>query len=395
MNSYFASVEQAANPALRGKPVAVGGGIGKRTVVATSSYEARACGVKTGMPAWEALKICPELVLVEGDMSKYIYTSREIMKMLHDYTDLVEVFSIDDAFLDITLTQQRFGGSINIARDIKKRIRERFRLTCSIGIASNKLVAKAASNLKKPDGLTVITPEEVPLVFEFLAVEELCGIGRQLKKHLNRLGVMTCGELARYPVHELIHRFGLVAGVHLSNMGKGIDDSPVNPGLKIAEPKSISHSYTLPKNEEDADTIKSYLLNLCERVGKRARKEGLKGRVVGLFLRFADFGGFGKQKDLKEYIDDGLDIYNAALKIGLPGKPVRAIGVWLSRLTKADQISIFEQVEAKKNALKAMDEINDRWGDFTITRASIIYNELQKKCGFASRGNFIKIMPDV
>lgn len=390
MNSYFASVEQAANPMLRGKPVAVGGGIGKRTVVATSSYEARARGVKTGMPTWEALKICPELIVVAGDMDKYVYTSKEIIKILCDYTDLVEVFSIDEAFLDITRCKSGSGGDIEIAKDIKRRIKERFRLTCSIGIGPNKLVAKLASEMKKPDGLTTLCQEEIPVVFEFIPVEDLCGIGRKLKKRLNGLGINMCSDLGRYPVHELIKRFGLVSGIHLSNMGRGIDDSPVDPQNNVKDAKSISHSYTLPKDESDPDVVKSYLLRLSEQVGRRARKYGYRGRVVSLYLRYGDFSGYGRQRNIHDYIDDGYDIYTSALRMIDMERPVRLVGVALSDLIRnASQIYLFDPEQKKRAALAAMDEINDRYGDFTITRASIIHNELAKKAGMTSRQNLI------
>ncbi len=391
MNSYFASVEQAANPKLRGKPVAVGGGVGKRTIIATASYEARAMGVKTAMPVCEAVKICPELIVVEGDMEKYVYTSREIVNIFFKYTDLVEVFSIDEAFLDITQTAHLFGGETQVALSIKDEIRKRFKLTCSVGIASNKLVAKVASNLKKPDGLTKISNEEIHLVFEFLPVEELCGIGRKMKKHLNCMGIYSCGELSRYPVSLLINHFGLVAGVRLSNMGKGFDDSPVDPGVNEKDVKSISHSYTLPKDESDPDVMKGYLLNLCERIGRRARKDSYSGRVVGLFIRFPDFNGFGKQKDIKEFINDGIDIFNNAVRMFDFRGPIRALGASLSSLRKADQISLFECDENRKKVLKASDAINNKYGEFALTRGSILYNELQKKCGFSSGGNFVKI----
>jgi DNA polymerase IV len=390
MNSYFASVEQAANPLLRGKPVAVGGGIGKRTVVATSSYEARARGVKTGMSTWEAMKTCPDLIVVAGDMGKYIYTSKEIIRILCDYTDLVEVFSIDEAFLDITQAKNGFGGGIEIAKDIKKRIKERFRLTCSIGIGPNKLVAKLASEMKKPDGLTTLSQQEIPVVLEFIPVEDLCGVGRQLKKKLNRLGINMCSDLGRYPVHELIKRFGLVSGIHLSNMGRGIDDSPVDPRSNAKDAKSISHSYTLPKDESDPDVVKSYLLRLSEQVGRRARKHGYKGRVVSLYLRYGNFSGYGRQKNIHDYIDDGLDIYNSALRMIDMCRPVRLVGVALSDLIRnVDQINLFDTEQKKRAALAAMDDINDRYGDFTMTRASIIYNDLAEKTGMTSRQNLI------
>jgi DNA polymerase-4 len=386
MNSYFASVEQAADPFLRGKPVAVGGGISKRTVVATASYEARARGVKTAMSTWKALRICPELIVVEGDMAKYLYTTREIVKIFYQYTDLVEEFSIDEAFLDVTKTAARFGGAKELCLKIKGAIKKKFRITCSIGIAPNKLVAKVASGMEKPDGLTIVEERDIPLLFKNLPVKELCGIGDRTEEALNRMGIKTCGQLARYPLQNLIERFGLVQGVRLSNMGNGIDDSSVDPQKNKNDAKSISHSYTLPKNETNLSAVKNYLLQLCEQVGRRARKELYKGSIVSVYIRYGDFSGYCRQKNLKEYIDDGFEIYNRALKlILLPfQKPVRLIGISLSGFIKCvDQISLIEHSENKKKAIAAMDKINDKFGEFKITRASILHNKLREKCGWS------------
>ncbi len=407
MNSYFASVEQACDPFLRGKPVAVGGGISKRTVVATASYEARARGVKTAMSTWEALRICPDLIVIEGDMAKYLHTTREILKIFYRYTDLVEEFSIDEAFLDVTGTAERFGGVLQLCRRIKDEIKKRFGLTCSIGIAPNKLVAKVASGLQKPDGLVLVEKENIPLLLKNLPAKELCGIGKRTDEILKRMGIRTCGQLASYPVQNLIERFGLVQGVRLSNMGKGKDDSPVDPQKNRSNARSISHSYTLPKNETSFSAVKSYLLQLCEQVGRRARKQGYKGCTVSLYVRYGDFSGYCRQKKLKNYVDNGFEIYEKALKLINPlcisplargrcpeqtcpersrgrrgTEGVRMIGVSLSGFIKGiDQISLIEHRENTKKALAAMDKINDRFGEFKITRASILHNKLGQKCG--------------
>ena len=179
-NAFFASVEQQANPALRGKPIAVVGG-GGRTVITTSSYEARARGVKTGMAIWEAKRCCPELIVVVGDNRKYQHTSSRIVEIFCDYTPEVEVFSIDEAWLDVTHSLSLFGSPERIAYLIKARIKHQFGITCSIGIAPNKLLAKLASDMQKPDGLTVIRPEDVSRILERIPVGELCGIGKKTR----------------------------------------------------------------------------------------------------------------------------------------------------------------------------------------------------------------------
>jgi DNA polymerase-4 len=388
MNAFFASVEQAADPALKGKPIAVGGGLSKRTVVAAASYEAKAFGVKNGMSVWDAKKVCPQLIVVVGDMSKYIYTSREFIRMFRDYTDLVEVFSIDEAFLDVTDTADRFGGPIKIAVDIKKRILDRFKLTCSVGIGPNKLLAKLAGELKKPDGLVVLNYEDVPAVFDNIAVKELCGVGRKLELYLRAMGIRTCGDLRRCPEWKLVERFGPAQGEHLYMMGQGKDLSPVMPACYESDAKSMGHSYTLPKNTDDVAEIKAYLLHLSEQVGRRLRRHGYKGKTVHLYIRFGDFTGFGRQNRMEDYIDDGYEIYLRAEKIFdeiVPDKPVRLIGVCLSSLTRdVDQISLIEQEESRKKVLKAVDEINDKFGEFTVTRASLLETELNEKVGMVA-----------
>ena len=406
MNAYFASVEQASNPLLRGKPIAVGGGAGgKRTIVAACSYEAKAKGVKNAMPAWDAQKICPDLIMVAGDMTKYIYTSAEIMKMLREYTPLVEVFSIDEAFMDVTETEERFGGAVRIAKEIKKRIREKFRLTCSIGISYNKLMAKLAGELKKPDGLTIIKPEDVPDKLEDLPVSKLCGVGRKIEQHLDGMGIKTFGDLNRYPREKLVKRFGAVCGEQLYLMGQGRNESEVLAHNIEEEAKSMGHSYTLPKNTNDIDEVKGYFLRLAEQVGRRLRRDNYKGNVVHVSLgftcppkleerRWGDYKFWGKQKKIEDYIDDGYELYKTAEKLIddymeprrlVAGSIIRFVGVSLSNLVhNADQISLIEQKETAKKVLKSIDKINDRWGEFTVERLATLKTMLHGKTGMVA-----------
>jgi len=389
MNAYFASVEQASNPLLRGKPVAVGGGSGgKRSIVAACSYEAKAKGVKNAMPAWEALKICPDLVIVAGNMDKYIYTSARIMEILKEYTPLVEVFSIDEGFMDVTGTEERFGGAVAIAREIKRRIREKFHLTCSIGISYNKLMAKLAGELKKPDGLTMIRPEDVPGKIKDIPVSELCGVGRKMEKYLSLIGIRTFGDLNRYSREKLVKRFGAVYGEQLYLMGQGRDDSEVMPGHVEEEAKSMGHSYTLPKLTSDRDEVKGYLLRLAEQVGRRLRRENYRGNVVHVSVGFKDYKFWNRQKKVPDLIDDGYEIFKIAEKMideHVPPSPIRFVGVSLSNLARnADQLSLIEQKEAAKKILRSVDLINDRYGEFTVERAAIMNTVLQKKSGFVS-----------
>ena len=385
MNAFFAAVEQAANPALRGKPIAVGGGIKKGSVVAAASYEAKALGIKTAMSTWEARKICPNLIVVIGDMTKYIYTSKVITRMLIDYTDLVEVFSIDEAFMDITKTKERFGGEKNLAHDIKRRILERFGLTCSIGIGPNKLMAKLAGELQKPDGLVILRQEDIPEKIKDVAVKELCGVGRKMEQYLAELGVNNIGDLNKYPREKLVKRFGQAYGEQLWQMGQGKGSATVLPYYHETEAKSMGHSYTLPKFTKDIDVVKGYLLRLSEQVGRRLRRDNYRGNVIHLSLGFGDYKFWGKQKKINNYLDDGYVIFKTAEKlIDCNLAPFRFVGISVSNLIhNLDQISVFEQEENRKKALKAMDEVNDRFGEFTIERAGIMNTALQGKIGMA------------
>ncbi|KAF0219154.1 MAG: DNA polymerase [Geobacteraceae bacterium] len=374
MNAFFASVEQQANPALRGKPIAVIGSA-TRTVILTASYEARAFGVRTGMMVHEAKQACPELVLAPADNRKYTHTSRLIMAMLREFTPLVEPFSIDEAFLDVTGSIGLFGSPSRIAYLIKAQIRHRFGLTCSIGIAPNKLLAKLASEMQKPDGLTVIRPEEVSRILDAVPIRDLCGIGKKTERQLALYGIRTCGDLGRFPVGVLTRRFGVV-GERLHRMGVGIDDSPVIPEEEAAEVKSVGHSMTLERDVEKREDILRYLLQLSEMVGRRARKYVVQGKTVTLTVRYADFTTISRQAAHTGYTNLSDEIYGAAVEI-LDGitllQPVRLLGVRITNLRHyGEQLPLFVEDRKKALATAAMDSVNNRYGNFTVTYGSLL-----------------------
>jgi DNA polymerase-4 len=380
MNSFFASVEQAANPNLKGKPVVVTGSQ-QRTVILTASYEARAFGVKTGMMLHEARRLCPDVIMVPADNRKYTDTSIRIMKMMHDYTPLVEAFSIDEAWIDITGSLRLFGGVENIAYQLKSRIRHHFDITCSIGVAPNKLLAKLASEMKKPDGLTIIRPEEVSRVLEHMPIKELCGIGRKMERHLNMMSLYTCGELGRCDEGRLTRKFGII-GTRLKQMGQGIDDSPVIPAEDADEVKSVGHSMTLKRDITGRNEILRYLLQLSEMVGRRARRYGVAGRTVHLTIRYADFTTFGRQASLKRHVNRSEDIYTGAVAI-LDSleitQPIRLLGVRITNLCyQREQLPLFEEERRKAFMISAMDAVNDKFGDFTVTYGSLLGNNAEK-----------------
>jgi len=378
MNAYFASVEQQANPELRGKPIAVIGSNG-RTVITTASYEARKFGVKTGMAIWEAKRQCPQIILVVGDNRKYTHTSTQIFKMMLDYTPLVEVFSIDEAFLDVTHSLKIFGNPERIVHLLKAQIMENFGLTCSVGIGPNKLLAKLASDMKKPDGLTIIRPDEVSQIINPLPIKDLCGIGSQTEKKLNLLGIKTIGDLGKFPVDILKRKFG-INGLHLHDMGLGIDHSPVVPANDQDRVKSVGHSMTLKQDISRRQDILKYLLQLSEMVGRRARRYGVSGKTVHLYVRYADFySSFGKQQTLGNPINQSGDIYKAAVDILDTvelQQPVRLLGIRLTNLRhQVAQLPLFPQERRKALMVNAMDAVNNRFGDFTVTFASLMDTE--------------------
>ncbi|MBI5888480.1 MAG: DNA polymerase IV [Deltaproteobacteria bacterium] len=374
MNAFFASVEQRANPALRGKAIAVVGSA-ERTVVTTASYEARAFGVKTGMNKYEAKRLCPSIIFVIGDNRKYVDASVRIFGILKGFSPMVEAYSIDEAFVDITGSLRLFGEPRDIARAMKKRVMDALGLTCSIGIAPNKLLAKLASDMKKPDGLVIIEPEDVAGVLKDLPVNELWGIGPRLTERLAALGVMTCAELGAYPVGILRQKFGII-GERLHFMGQGIYDSPVAAIGEEEEAKSVGHSTTLPADISDKVIINRHLLKLSEMVCARARRHGLKGRKVSLTLRYPDFFTFTRQTTLSAPTNDTRAVYNAAKGILAAIRlrsAIRLLGVCVSGIVKNPrQIPLFEDERKREELLSAMDEVNGRFGGFTLTWGSLL-----------------------
>lgn len=371
MNAFFASVEQRADPALRGKPMAVIGSK-HRGVILSPSYEARAFGVKTGMTYGEAKKACSQIALVPADSAKYSHACEQLMGIWKDFSPLVELFSIDEAFLDVTGCDELLGDPVRIAILIKERIWNETGLTCSIGIGPNKLLAKLGSDMQKPDGLVLITPEDAADVLEDLPVKEICGIGPNLTRHLAAMGIRTCGELGRAPLKQLAARFGIV-GERLRDMGLGIDDDPVmEQALQDEEEsKSMGHSMTLDEDCSDTTMIERHILQLSEKVGRRLRRGSYSGRTVSLTLRYADFHTFSKQRRLRHAVNHGLDIHAAAVRLLheiKPGQAVRLVGVSMSGLERnMEQVPLFEEERRRKFIAEAMDDINDRHGEFTVT----------------------------
>ncbi len=395
MDAYFASVEQRVNPSLRGKPIIVCGE--GRTVVTTSSYEAREYGVKIGMTLPEAKKHCPEVITVYGNPEKYIDTSRRIHKILLEFTDLLEVFSIEECFIDITQLSQRGFSPEDVSNRIKERLRKEFGLTCSIGIGPNKLIAKLASKMQKPDGLVEIRKEDIPDLFSRLPIEELqgVGVGNKLARRLKSLGIGTAGKLGEASISLLTANFG-IWGYHLKKMGKGEDDSKVPRYSEYEQEKSIGHSHTLPRDTWDQAVIRSYLRMLSEKVGVRLREANLTGRTINLMVRYSDFSGFLKQHSLGCYIKTGFEIYSASYGIFkniLPlKKAVRLLGVSISNLSIDNkQLFLLRNMEREERLVETVDAINEKYGEFTIKPSSLLIAErfgLEERCGMIRKREY-------
>lgn len=374
MNAFFASVHQALDPTLKGRPVIVGGDPARRHgVVLTASYEAKAKGVKTGMTVYEAQRLCPEGIFLQPQHHLYIHFSTRILQIMRDFTPLVEPFSIDEAFLDVTGCQRLFGSPVEIAQKLKKRIREEVGVRCSIGIGPNKLLAKMAAGLEKPDGLTVLDRGDIPGRLWPLPVRELFGVGPRYEHHLKLFNIHTIGDLARFPVEILKKRFG-VNGELLWQCANGIDLSPVDPD-SLAIVKSIGQQITLPRDYRTHREIQVVLLELADLVAQRVRAGGYAGRTVVLSLKDTGFACLSRMKTLPEPTDLARDIYRAAtelLKRYWPdGWPVRMVGVTLAGLLpgRLEQLTLFGEKEKVRSSEKTCDYIRSRFGENAIFRA--------------------------
>ena len=373
MDAFFASVEQRDDPNLRDKPIAVVGA-NARTVVVTSSYQARAMGVKTGMNKFQAKSACPQIIFTEAHHEKYTAICSEIVKILYRFSPDVEVYSIDESFLDITGVANLFGTPLEIGRKIKDAVLKELNLTCSIGIGHNKLIAKLASKQNKPDGLFWIKKDRVSAVLKDLAVQELCGIGNSTKEVLNSLGIHTCSELAVADARVLKRKFG-VLGQILINMGKGEDDSIVMPFGYQEQAKSIGHSMTLEHDITVLDDILVHVLQLADMVSSRMRRDKLSGNIITVTVRYNDFHTFTRQYKIQDQTDDAQKIYLTAAgiirKIKLE-KPVRLLGISVAGLQKKQkELYLFAQDAKRENINKALDAVNNRFGEDALTFATL------------------------
>ncbi len=330
MDAYFASIEQRDNPELRGRPLIVGGKPEERGVVAAASYEARKFGIHSAMPARTALSLCRDLIIVHPDFNKYKAVSQHLYNIYKDYTDIIEPVSLDEAYLDVTENKKDIPTATGVAVELKKRIKEELNLTASAGVAPNKLLAKIASDEKKPDGLFIIKPHQVNQFVKSLKVGRISGVGKVTEKKMNDMGVFTCGDLQRFRKDELMQKFGKFGNM-LYLFCRGIDDRPV---VTQRELKSIGAETTFHKDHSDIETIKGALLKQAERVYGRSKKKNIKFKTITIKIKYSDFTQITRSCTADEPAGDLDAIYKAAEKLlerteaGV--RKVRLIGVSVS-----------------------------------------------------------------
>jgi len=330
MDAFYASIEQRDNPSLRGKPVIVGGMPGTRGVVATASYEARKFGVHSAMPTSMAQKLCPHGIFVPGRMEAYCLESERIRKIFLEHTDLVEPLSLDEAYLDVTHNKKNIPSATWVAKEIQKRIYSETGLTASAGVSSNMFLAKIASGLHKPSGLTVITPDQADDFICKLAIDDFWGVGKVTADKFRGIGVQNGSDLKKFSLSDLVLAFGK-SGIYYYNIVRGIDERMVTPDLPR---KSLGREVTLQQDTDNLDEMTKILYDLSMEVEEMLHEENLSGRTVTLKLKYEDFTSITRQKSMGELIDSGKVIFKAVsllMKKTEAGKrKVRLLGVSVS-----------------------------------------------------------------
>ncbi|MDF2571240.1 MAG: dinB 2 [Sporomusa sp.] len=368
MDAFFAAVEQRDNPELRGCPVIIGG-IGTRGVVATASYEARKFGVHSAMSSIEARRRCPQGVFLPANHAKYSQVSQEISKIFADFSPMVEPLSLDEAFLDVTGMEGLYSDPADIAAKIKERIKTELGLTASAGVGPNKFLAKLASDMRKPDGLMVIFPEQVAAVLSELPVTRLWGVGHTTAQTLNKLGLKTIGQVAQADPEKLAKHCGQL-GYVIHQLANGQDDRPVIPEC---QPKSIGKENTFAVDVHGREDLKTELWALVEKIGWRLRRQGLSGRTITVKVRFASFRTITRSRTLTVAANLDGTIYHIAEEIlsnVVMSEGVRLLGVTISGLVAAGgQMSLFDRGDEKTLAVaKAVDNLKERFGEGAVTR---------------------------
>ena len=377
LDAFYPAVEVLDNPELKGKPIIVGGSR-ERGVVSSASYEARKFGVHSAQPMATAMRLCPNGIVLPVRMSRYKAMSEQVFEIFYLFTSMVEPLSIDEAFLDVTGSTLLFGSAIEIAKKIKQKVTAQTGLTISAGVAPSKFVAKIASDMEKPDGLTVVPADKVKTFLDPLPIDKMWGVGKVTQKALSRLSILTFKDLRQVPVEVLEKKFGK-HGIHMHQLSMGIDERDVVTSHDI---KSIGHEVTYDKNILDMDSAKRELLSLANRVARRMRRKGFEGKTITLKVKYSDFVLITRSVTRHNYTNDSVDIYsnicNLLGKTAVGARPVRLLGVSLSNLADTGsgrQLSLFSHIESndkRKELNKTLDSIVDKYGDSGIRPGALI-----------------------
>ncbi|TMR97058.1 DNA polymerase IV [Nonomuraea basaltis] len=382
MDAFFASVELLERPELRGRPVIVGSPAG-RGVVLSATYEARSFGVHSAMPMSRARRLCSQATIIPPSHGKYSEVSKGVMEIFHTVTPLVEPIASDEAFLDVGGARRRLGPPAAVAAMIREQVLDRYGITCSVGVASSKFIAKLASKQCKPDGLLVVPADQVVDFLHPLPVSALWGVGERTEQSLVRLGIRTVGDLARVPPSTLQRELGQAVGGHLAALAWGRDERPVSAHVPD---KSIGNEETFAADIDDPEVIRRELLRLSERVAARMRKGGHVGRTVSVKLRRADFTTISRSRTLREPTDVAQVIYATACELfraaGLERVRLRLVGVRMENLRPAGeatrQLGLGERETGWREAEQAMDKAIRRFGPDAVVPASLVRGKLDE-----------------
>jgi DNA polymerase-4 len=387
MDAFFVSVEELFDPTLKGKPVVVGGRPNERGVVSAASYAARKFGVHSAMPLRTAYKLCPHAIFVDGHSERYRECSERVYEVLRGFSPLVDMASIDEAYLDITGTERLYGPPLRAAHLLHERIKAATNLNCSIGIAASRLVAKISSDQAKPNGVLWVLPGREAAFLAPLDVRKVPGVGKVTEKNLHALGIRKVGDLARLDDGFLEERFGKW-GLALAGKSQGLDaggwfDTEIG---EQAGPKSISHEHTFSEDTADAAQIDSTLARLSEMVGRRLREHGLRARTIQLKLRYKDFStitrahSMARPTDLDtELFEQIRDLFRANWK---PGEPVRLLGVHVSGWAEdSPQLDLLDdgRQERWQQAMAAADKMRDKFGESAVSLAASLRGKFRER----------------
>lgn len=416
-DSFFASVEQQMNPAFRGKPLGVTATNGRNCIIA-SSREAKRIGIGTGSRVYDARKICPDINLVGAHFWTYWEISKKFISICKDFSPFVEVFSIDELFMDITMSAHLFGGTYGLIEKLKTRISEEIGpfITVSIGISHNKLLAKLASGLKKPNGVFAIRPDQIETVYRICELTDICGIGERIKRRLNNMGIFTLMQLRRAPLSSLVAEFGDVEGHFLKNVGLGIHTEVVHPFTEAPDVKSVGRQYCLPQNEYDKRIVLQNVYELCEEICIKLRRLNKKARSFGISLVGTEFVyGHITQSHYSHLAEDMFEVCLKVIQredhkrknylsfwsgndhdrisrsyryvitslqddnilnslLPIEGY-IRRIGVWAGYLDDTSHLSLplFDDERRKNKLARIIDRMNDKFGDHTIRNGFLLY----------------------